>query len=130
MSDQSYLGKGELHPFTPNNNGAVALIEGPALIKQSMFDVLETPRGTQFPNEEYGSLLYLLTFVPNDAVLKSLLVYFISEALFLWEKRIKVLDVTCESVNENTMNCYVQFRILASNEIDAFVYPFYKELKT
>jgi len=126
---QEYLGKGELYPLTPTSNGGVSLVSTGDLIKQSIQDILETPIGTHFPNEEYGSNLYLLVFIPNDSILRSLIIYFISEALFIWEKRVRVMNIECEPQDENKMNCRVTYRVLASNEIDSFIFPFYKEIK-
>lgn len=129
MASLNYLGKGEKYPLTPNVNNGITLVEGVDLLKQSMEDILATPRGTRFAIEDYGSDLHLLNFTQNDAVLHSLLVLFIAEALFKWEKRIRVLDITPTNQGESAVHNYIEYRILASNEIDAFVYPFYKELK-
>lgn len=129
MADVNYLGVGEKYSLTPDINAGIELIRDRELIKQSIYDILSTPKGTHFPNEEYGCNIYLMTFQPNDKILVSLGIYFISEALFNWEKRIRVLDVYGQQVNVSETNFIVQYRILASNEIDSFVYPFYKELK-
>lgn len=129
MQDTTYLGVAEKYSLTPDVNAGIVLISGVDIVKQSIFDILSTPKGTHFPNESYGCNLHLLRFQPNDKILMSLAIYFISEALFVWEKRIRVLDVICEAVNVSQINCIVYYRILASNEVDSFVFPFYKELK-
>lgn len=130
MAELTYLGKGESYPYDSNSVGGVKLVSDKELIRQSILDILSTPKGTIFNLEEYGSLLYRLTFTPNDEVLKSLIVYTVSKSLFDWEKRIRVIDISSESVNEVQLNCTITYKILASNEVDAFVYPFYKELKS
>lgn len=130
MENLDYLGKGEAYPFKPDVNGGVELISDVLSIEQSIPDILETPLLTHFPIEIYGSNLYLLTFMQNDSILDSLLIYFISEALYLWEKRIRVTSVIPVRVNESRTDCHINYRVLASNEINAFVYPFYKEIKT
>lgn len=130
MSNLIYLGKSEKIPFEPTPLGEVELIEKKELVVQSMLDILATPKGTILGVEEYGSLIYKLTFIPNNAILESLLIFFITRAIFDWEKRVKIISVDCTVENEVQMNCYITFKILASNEIDAFVFPFYKELKS
>lgn len=114
----------------PDISGGVELISDTELIKQSIRDILNTPKGTRFYVEDFGCNIRLLSFEPQDAILKSLGSYYIAEALFKWEKRIRVTDVDCQFLSESSCNFIVSYRILASNETDAFVYPFYKELRT
>jgi len=130
MEQLAYLGKGERFPLKPDISGGVELISDTELIKQSIRDILNTPRGTRFYVEDFGCNIRLLSFEPQDAILKSLGSYYIAEALFKWEKRIRVTDVDCQFLSESSCNFIVSYRILASNETDAFVYPFYKELRT
>lgn len=127
MANLDYLGKAEKYPFT-NSNGSTILVDKLDVLKQSIFDIIETPIGTIFYNEQYGSYLKKLSFKQNDKVLVSLLIYFISEALFVYEKRISVIDIDCE-ISTSKIDCIIYYQILASNEINSFVYPFYKELK-
>jgi len=130
MSETLFLGKGEKIPLKPTSIGEVELVEKNELIKQFLIDIISTPKGTIFSVEEYGSLIHRLTFMQNDNILQSLLIYFISTAIFDWEKRIKIVSIDCAIENEVTTNCLITYVILASNEIDAFVYPFYKDLKS
>lgn len=130
MSETLFLGKGENIPLKPTSIGEVELIEKNELIQQSILDIITTPKGTIFGVEEYGSLIHRLTFMQNDSILQSLLIYFISEPIFSWEKRVKIVSIDCEIVDEVKTNVLITYRILASNEIDAFVYPFYKDLKS
>lgn len=125
-----YLGKGEKFPLQPTISNAVALVDGEDLIKQSIFDILSTSLGTHFPNEEYGSDLFQLTFGPNDIRFESLVNFMISEALFNWEKRIQVTSIDTYLDNENKVNCLIKYMILASNEVDSFVFPYYKIIVT
>ena len=130
MEQLAYLGKGEAFPFKPDISGGVELISDKELIVQSIKDILSTPKGTRFYVEDFGCNLRLLSFEPQDAILKSLGSYYIAEALYNWEKRIRVTEVDCVFLNESSCNFIIQYRILASNEANAFVYPFYKELRT
>lgn len=130
MQAISYLGKGEAFPLLPDVSGGVSLLADKELIVQSIKDILGTPKGSRFYVEEFGSDLRLLTFEPQDAILKSLGFFYIAEALFTWEKRIRVSDIDFQKIDESSCNFIISYRILASNEVDAFVYPFYKELKS
>lgn len=128
MGNLDYLGKAEKFPIVPDVNAGITLIDGTLLIEQSMKDILSTPKGTRIYLENYGSYLHLLRFQPNDAILESLGINFIAESLFEWEKRIRVMDVNAEDVKISQMNFRTIYRVLASNEIKSWVYPFYREI--
>jgi len=130
MPDVLFLGRGETFPFQPTPTGEVALIEARELVQQSILDILITEQGSIFAAEEYGSVLHELTFMQNDIVLKSLLVTHIERALNQWEKRIRVTDITCETVGISQIDVLVTYVILPANSIDSFVFPFYRELKS
>ena len=124
----SYLGTSEKFPLQPNQYAKVALVSGIDSIQQSIKDILDTDIGTRFFNEAYGSYLSHLTFEQNDAILKSLLIYLTADALRTWEKRIKVIDVMV-IVGLADCQCVISYAVLASNEIDSYTYPFYREIK-
>ena len=128
MDSLAYLGVAEKYPFQPDLNSGVLLTSGYDLIQQSIADIIETPIGDRGFLEEYGSNCSLLNFMPNDAILASLLTYHISDALYKWERRIQVMTIDCKAVNTSQMNCELKYRILASNEVKTFTYPFYREI--
>lgn len=129
MANQAYLGNAEYYSFQPDSNARVKTIYGENIIPQSIQDILNTPIGTHFPNENYGSNCMLLTFEPNDDILQSLLIFMISQALAIWETRIQVVSIDCFRVNENQTNCIIKYLILASNQIESYIFPFYQNLK-
>lgn len=126
--ERDYLGRGLQYPVTlPNGRGL--LVSDTTLINQSIYIILSTPKGTRFMLPEFGSRSTEILFEPNDEVLYDLLTLFISEALEEWEKRIKVLKVVCTSDSETVVMCEVVYKILASNEIESYIYPFYKKIQ-
>lgn len=130
MNQFDYLGKGEKFPLDVDNASGIVLISDKELIKQSILDNLRTPKGTRYFLEAYGCDLSMLTFQPNDAILESLGIFYISESLYLWEKRIRVVKIISSNTTGNIsgMNFEIKYRILSSNEIDSLVFPFYKEI--
>jgi len=125
---RDYLGTGIKFPITLRA-GKVVYASEISLIDQSIQIILSTPAKTRVFVPEFGSRLTDLLFDPNDDALESALSYFINEALTEWEKRIKVLGVDFERINEDQTDCTIRYRVLASNEIDSYIYPFYKNLK-
>jgi len=123
-----YLGKSFKYPLQPTEVGQIEKVEGLDSVKQSMFVILSTPIGTYFFLEEFGSNLHKLKFEPNDKILESLLRYHVVDAINKWEKRAKLLDVYFQDVSSSQKNIIINFMNKKKNEIDSFVYPFYKEL--
>lgn len=125
--DKVYLGQGVKYPISLIN-GSADLVKESELIKQSIGIVLKTPQGSRFMLPEYGSRLDELMFEPNDEVLQDLVKFFIYEALAKWETRIKFQKIDFTQENE-ILYCEITYKILKSNEIDSFIYPFYRQLR-
>lgn len=126
MRNFEYLGTAIKYPITIVN-GKPALVNADENIKQSILQILSTPQGHRLMLPEYGSRLEEMVFEQNDDILKNMVRLFIMEALSTWEKRIKFKNVSFEQENDVIL-CEISYLILASNEIDSFVYPFYKKL--
>lgn len=123
-----YLGTALEYPIQVNQYGRVATVSGKEVIPASILNILQTPIGSRFMLPEFGSDVQELIFEPNDQVLRGLLIYRVTNALALWEKRIQVENVTVVIVSRELVDCMITYRILASNEIDSFVYPFYRKI--
>lgn len=126
MEKESYLGRGLKYP-TVLVNGSAVTASSRDLIQQSIYIILSTPVGERFMLPEFGSRCEEMIFEQNDEILCSMLRLFINEALEKWERRVKFLDVKFEQ-SEAHVNCTIMYRILASNEIESYIYPFYKRL--
>lgn len=122
----NYLGTGLSHPLIVEQ-GKGLTVSDQRLIEQSIAIILETPKGTRFFLPDFGSRLSELLFEPNDEVVADLLKFFIDEAISEWERRIKIERIDTE-IKETTINCNIQYRILQSNEVKSFIYPFYKKI--
>lgn len=123
-----YLGKSFKYPLQQTEVGQIEKVEGLDSIKQSIFVILSTSVGTYFFLEEFGSNLHKLKFEPNDKILESLLRYHVADAINRWEKRAKLLDVSFQDVGVAQKNIIITYNNKLRNEIDSFIYPFYKEL--
>jgi phage baseplate assembly protein W len=128
---RNYLGTGLKYPYKVNTYGRVELATENELIQQSILRILQTPVGSTYMNRDFGSHLRELVHEPNDTVLFNLLDYFIREAIETWEKRVSFISTEFEQPEENPglINCIPTYLIRQSNQIDSFIYPFYRELK-
>lgn len=127
MSYYNYLGKGIQFPLVLDS-GRMATVTGKPSVEQSIFRLLTTPIGETLNIPEYGSNLHKALFEPNDTVLENLIYVFVKDAIEKWEKRVKFVGIVFERNNEELL-CNIEYRVLSSNEIDSFVFPFYTALK-
>jgi phage baseplate assembly protein W len=122
MTNNDYIGVAMSRPVTIDGG----TVSGIANIEQSIMDILNTPQGTRLFLPEYGSRIKKLLFEPNDSALKALLALTIQEAIEAWETRVSFEDVTFQQ-SESSIECSITVKVLQSNEIHSFVYPFYPQ---
>lgn len=124
---REYLGRGLTFPVELVRGRGNTLVDT-ELLNQSIKIILSTPIGTRLFLPEFGSRIRELQFEPNDEVLHDLLGLLITQALVKWETRIKVVGVGFESIDD-LVECTVRYKTLSSNEINSYVYPFYRKIK-
>lgn len=116
------------YPIQPGISGKLQMVDELTSIGQSIRSILRTPICDRFFNEGYGSYCHKLIFEPNDKIMEGLLNYYIADALFKWEKRIRVVQVLFEKVNEVQTNCTIIYIRVKNNVVETFTYPFYREI--
>lgn len=126
-----YLGIGLKFPLDLNAAGVPSKVAGVDNVIQAIFDILQTPIGTEFFLRERGSRLHLLIYEQNDTVLKGLLRETVKEAIDLWEGRARFVDMQINDGEKDRGVLYlnISVKILSINEVRTFVYPFYQKLK-
>ncbi len=131
MAVRTYLGQGIKYPFEVDNFGKIALQNDSELVKQSLKILFQEPVGSELFREHYGNQIMECMFEPNDIVLKSLLDYFIFDAISKWERRIYLYDIKYFSDGNkiDRIICQIFYQIKKSGEIDSFIFPFDRELK-
>jgi len=147
MAFSPFLGKGTYFPFgfdpatggvkrassenyLPSNPGVVS--DDLVKINGSIHHILSTAIGTRLFLPTFGSNLYKLVFEPNDDIFVDSARVYISDALTAWEKRIVLLsiDVLTSTVdlNNNTAYLRVNYRVVTSQILGNFVYPFVRRI--
>lgn len=131
----NYIGTSLEYPLAVAS-GAGRIVTGKVAIEQSIRQILNVEQGTLQHNPYFGSRLHQLLFLPSDSVAMSLGRTFIVEALQNWEKRIQILDVESKKEIEDregdkvsVLKFNINYRIIATNNIENYVFPFYRELK-
>ena len=95
-------------------------------IHESIRQILGTARGSRFLLPEFGSRLHELLFESNDAILRGLIHHEVIDALNRWEPRIVINDVSINS-QDNLLLVAIEYRLIASQVLGNYVYPFYRE---
>ncbi len=121
------IGTGWSFPLHPDNRGGIALSRHEVDIEESIRIILGTAKGERRMRPNFGSDLHRLTFAPNNATTWGLAAHYVEEALGWWEPRIEVIGVNPEPSPEDPsrLNINIEYRIKASHDARAIVYPFY-----
>lgn len=127
------VGQGIDFPLRFTNSAQVGSVEqsnAGERIKDSLHLILATRIGERPFNPEFGSRLQELVFEPNDAVLKRLLIFYTSEAIKRWDKRVELVQVVLlDDYNDdrNTVGIHIEYTIHNSHMKGSYVYPFVRE---
>ncbi len=121
------IGTGWSFPPRPDNRGGIALSRQEADIEESIRVILGTGKGERRMRPNFGCDIHTLTFAPNTVSTWGLAAHYVEDALGWWEPRIEVTQVVPEPSPEDParLNSTVKYRIKASHDERAIVYPFY-----
>ena len=123
-----FVGSGWSFPPHIDARGRVALSRRDRDIEEAMRVILLTPKGQRVMRPEFGCQVHDLIFAPNDATTAGLAVYYVEEALAMWEPRIRVLDVQAspDEENDGRLNIRIEYEIKATYDRRSLVFPFYR----
>lgn len=130
MQPQSgdFLGSGWAFPVGVDARGRVALARRERDVEEAIMMILLTPKGQRVMRPEFGCQIHDLVFAPNDATTTGLAVYYVEEALAMWEPRIRVLEVRAapDTSGGERLLIEITYEIKASYDRRALVFPFYR----
>jgi uncharacterized protein len=123
-----YLGRGWALPVYPADLKALAYVEGPETVRQSIGIILDTEPGERIMRPDFGCGLRRYLMKPNTSATHALIQREVSLALTLWEPRI---DVQSVNVSPGDDPALVLIEIRYAHKRDGLqgnlVYPFYLE---
>ena len=79
-------------------------ISGLAHLKQSIEDILTTPKGSRVMRRDYGCDLFSLVDNPYSQVLVGDITMAVSEALLRWEPRFELQSVAVNTIGEGKVS--------------------------
>ena len=123
-----FLGAGWTFPVQTDDRGGITLSARERDIAEAIRIILLTPKGERVMRPEFGCQIHTLIFAPNDATTAGLACYYVSEALAMWEPRIRVLEVTprTESSTAERLDIEIRYEIKATHDRRSLVFPFYR----
>lgn len=116
------------YPLQPDGYGDVAKVEGTECIDQSIYNILSTPIGSAFYQEDRGSMLYSLVFEQNDEILRSMLDTYVAEAIGKWEERVRLVDIVYDYPNDSIVNCMIVYIVKSTGLQNSYIYPFNRQI--
>jgi hypothetical protein len=123
-----FLGVGLDFPVNVDSTGELNIAEYEESVRQSIWIILGTAKGTRVMRPEFGCDIYELVFAVNSSSTAGKLSYAVQQALLHFEPRIDVLDVRVDSAGtDNTLLLNIEYEVRATNNIFNMVYPFYLE---
>lgn len=123
-----FLGAGWAFPVQVDKRGRIALSRREADVEEAMLMILLTPKGQRVMRPEFGCDIHDLLFAPNDATTAGLAIYYVEEALAMWEPRIRLIDVTADADPDHAERLLItiEYEIKSTYDRRALVFPFYR----
>ncbi len=123
-----FLGAGWAFPVGVDARGRVALSRRERDIEEAILMILLTPKGQRVMRPEFGCQIHDLIFAANDATTAGLAIYYVEEALAMWEPRIRLLDVSAapDPAAGERLLITIRYEIKATYDKRALVFPFYR----
>lgn len=124
---RDFLGAGWAFPVAVDQRGRIALASQETDIEQSIRIILLTPKGQRMMRPDFGCHIHELVFAQNDGATAGLAVHYVTEALNMWEPRIRVLEVKASSddVDGSRLLVDIEYEIKATLDRRSLVFPFY-----
>lgn len=110
--------RGLAFPIMKGREGYWPRRNAKALRRSSIMMILGTYPGERVGEPEFGSLLYRLTFEPNDTILIQQIREETAGAIRRWDPLVRVLGVTVEQ-NSNTLTIFIDYMDLSDTNQDA-----------
>jgi phage baseplate assembly protein W len=122
------LGSGWTFPVGVDARGRIALSRRERDIEEAMLIILLTAKGQRVVRPTFGCQIHDLVFSPNDATTAGLAVYYVEEALTMWEPRIRLLNVTASPDPDTPERLLIEihYEVKATYDQRALVFPFYR----
>jgi len=111
-----YLGQGIIFPFVLND-GTITISDYEMTIDSAIKSILSWEYGSRFFQPEYGSKIWQVLGMPNEALTQALVRRYIIDALSSWEDRITLLETTITMPKTYTIDITLRYLINATKKV-------------
>ena len=121
------VGRGWVFPPQINAQGGLALTNEINELSQAIYIILSTSPGQRVMRPTFGCRLNELVFASNNAHTAARARRYVTEALGMWEPRIRVIEIKIYT-DEDRDNCLIvaiEYEIKATHDRRSLVHPFY-----
>lgn len=105
------------------NRGKIAMVDGPASVRQAILLLLSTRPGERVMRPSYGCNLHRLVFSSNDDTTAGLAIHYVRQALERWEPRIDVLDLDAtaspDATSPHILEIYLEYRLRSTLQTES-----------
>ena len=124
---RDFLGSGWAFPVSVDQRGRIALASQETDIEQSIRIILLTPKGQRMMRPDFGCHIHELVFAQNDGTTAGLAAHYVTEALNMWEPRIRVLGVRAapDGADASRLLIEIDYEVKATLDRRSLVFPFY-----
>ena len=121
------VGAGWRFPPGVDGRGGMALVTQAQEIEEAIQIILSTSKGQRVMRPEFGCRIHELLWAPINTSTITAARHYVEEALGWWEPRIDVqnIEVAPDPYLPGCLVIYIAYRIRATHDERALVYPFY-----
>jgi phage baseplate assembly protein W len=122
------IGSGWSFPVGVDARGRLALSRREHDIEEAIRVILMTSKGQRVMRPEFGCQIHDLVFAPNDATTAGLAIYYVEEALRMWEPRIRLIEVDArpDDDNDGRLMIHISYEVRSTYDRRTLVFPFYR----
>jgi phage baseplate assembly protein W len=106
-------------------SGGLAMIEGDAAVRQSIWLLLSTLPGERVMRPDYGCELQKLVYSPNDDTTAGLAIHYVRQAMQNWEPRVEIagLDAVRYPERPEQLVLILHYRVRATLQAGILDFP-------
>lgn len=126
--EKSFLGRGFRFPITADSvTGKIETVSYEEDIKQAIYIILMTRKGERVMRPEFGCGIHEFAFGSMDYTTLSLMEKSVTEALILWEPRIRdaEVEIGLDEQDSGRLLVNINYVVRSTNNPYNLVYPFY-----
>ena len=124
--NSDFLGKGFAFPMSPDPvTGEIRMASYEEDIRQAIYLIIMTRKGERVMRPDFGCAIHDYAFESIDYEVISRIEEAVTEALVLWEPRIRDIEVHAYQSEAGRLDIEIGYVVRTTNNPYNLVYPFY-----